>query len=97
MGQNKSHVNEESSKEALKLEAIRLAVDLDEALEAKLRQICIPNLDKIIDPSAPRFLGSTALRAHLGLQVVEIDEAAWRRLKQNRSWTTGCDFMHKRL
>jgi hypothetical protein len=76
MGQNKSHADEETSREALKPEAIPLAVDLDEALEAKLRQICLPNLDKTIDPSAPRFLGSSALRAHLGLQAIEIDEAA---------------------
>jgi hypothetical protein len=92
-----SHVDSEFSREAPSPEAIRLALEQQEAIEAKLRQICHPNLDKTIDPSAPRFLGSIALRTHLGLQDTEIDETAWRRLKENRSWTTGCDYMQRRL
>ena len=91
MGQDMSLVDKESSREDQKQETIPVVPGLKEALEAKLHQICHPNLDKTIKPPAPRFLGSAALKAHLGLQVISIDETAWRRLKENRSWTTGCD------
>jgi len=98
MGQEMSLVDKKFSREALKKrETIRLTPGLEEALEAKLRQICRPNIDKTSDPSAPRFLGSAALRARLGAQDTDIDETAWRRLKQNHSRTTGYDFMQRRL
>jgi hypothetical protein len=56
MGQEMSLIDEESFPEDPQLHSIRLVVNLEETLEAKLQRICRPNLDKATDPSAPRFL-----------------------------------------
>jgi hypothetical protein len=43
------------------------------------------------------LLETTMLRHQLLSTAIQIDERAWRRLKENSSLTTGCHYMHQRL
>ncbi len=96
MGQEMSAIDEEALGEVQNSEVIRAAPTMEETLQEKLRRICSRNPDKDIEQYAPGVSGTTGSTTETLPESIQIEEKAWRRLKENRSWTSGCDYMHRR-